>query len=122
MNQSLKTNMNYLSMALTCHANTETVEKAMSELGSKQRRSDEAYFDREPTEDEKWNDRIQEIKAEGADKLIYHMVSDPYLELAIVYQMALDGIEACDIGQYVASKVKRMVEERAHPFLQKQSD
>lgn len=94
----------------------------MSELGSKQRRSEEAYFDREPTDEQKWNDRIQEIKQEGADKLVYHMVSDPYQELAIVYQMALDGMEACDIGEFVNAIVKRMVEERAHPFLQKQSD
>ena len=95
----------------------------MSELGSKQRRSDEAYWDKqEPTDEQKWQDRLHEIRQEGADKLVYHMVADPYQELAIVYQMALDGLDACDIGQFVNAKVKRMVEERAHPFLNKQVD
>ncbi len=118
MINDLRTNLRYL----TCHANVETLEKAMSELGSKQRRSDEAYFDREPTDEQKWNDRLHEIRQEGADKLVYHMVADPYQELAIVYQMALDGLESGDIGLYVLSKVKRMVEERAHPMLARQAD
>ena len=119
MINDLRTNHRYL----TCHANVEKVEKAMSELGSKQRRSDEAYWDKqEPTDEQKWQDRLHEIRQEGADKLVYHMVADPYQELAIVYQMALDGMEACDIGQRVVSIVNQKVEERAHPFLRKQSD
>lgn len=101
------------SMQLTCEADVKRLEAIVSELGIKQR---------EPSEDQRWIERIDEIKDEGAEKLVLDMVADPYQELAIIYQMALDGMESCDIGQYIAGKVKRLVEQRAIPILNRQAD
>lgn len=100
--------------------------KAIDLIFDKQRERDEDameksdYVLRDPEQD--YQDRLNDVRRKGALWMIHESTDDPELYLSMLIQLALDGVEDCDIGAAVKSMSRRWQEQQALVMLRKQAD